>query len=35
LSERVKVLEDFDRYRPEFPITENRVFMNHAAAHDD
>ena len=24
-------MEDFDRYRPEFPITENRTFMNHAA----
>ena len=27
----VKILEDFDRYRPEFLITKNRVFMNHAA----
>ncbi|MBL7225239.1 MAG: aminotransferase class V-fold PLP-dependent enzyme [Desulfobacteraceae bacterium] len=25
------VLEDFDRYRSEFPITENHTFMNHAA----
>ena len=27
----MRVLEDFDRYRKEFPITEDRVFMNHAA----
>ena len=24
-------MDDFDRYRPEFPIVKNRVFMNHAA----
>lgn len=24
-------MEDFDRYRSEFPITENHTFMNHAA----
>ena len=24
-------MEDFDRYRPEFPIVKDRVFMNHAA----